>query len=96
MIAESFHQRIEGKHLAITGANQFLRYDVPIQVIMRFFRVQFFDLIYPIGLYLPADDGGKSNEVLSANTGCGAVQLPINRPHIAQGDGSIQICAGGK
>ena len=69
MIAESFHQRIEGKHLAITGANQFLRYDVPIQIIVRLLRVQFFDLIYPIGLYLPADDGGKSNEVLSANTG---------------------------
>ena len=47
-------------------------------------------------IYLPADDGGKSNEVLSANTGRGAVQLPINRPHIPKGDGAIQICAGGK
>lgn len=72
MIAESFHQRIEGKHLAITGANQFLRYDVPIQIVVRLFCVQFLDLIYPIGLHLPADDGGKSNEILSANTGASA------------------------
>ena len=69
MIAESFHQRIEGKHLAITGANQFLRYDVPIQIAVRLLRVQFFDFVNLIGLYLPADDGGKSNEILSANTG---------------------------
>ena len=69
MIAESFHQRIEGKHLAITGANQFLRYDVPIQIVVRLFCVQFLDLIYPIGLRLTTDDGGKSNEILSANTG---------------------------
>ena len=69
MIAESFHQRIEGKHLAITGANQFLRYDVPIQIVVRLFCVQFLDLIYPIGLHLTADNCGKGNEILSANTG---------------------------